>query len=321
MRTIAIEEHFLSAACKQIADELMKTRPHMYDNVLLPKLVDLGDDRLKDMDESGIDVQVLMHTLVPDTNQDAVRLAREANDQLAETIAMHPDRYAGFAILPWAHPEAAVVEMKRAVQSLGLNAVMGNGTANGRFLDDPSFFPVWQQAAELNVPVYIHPAPPPKAVLDAYFGGFDPHMQWLLATSCWGWHSELAIHALRLIASGLFDRLPALQLIIGHMGEMLPFMLDRIDDRMTRGKNNLKRKVSEYFLQNFHISTSGFFSEPPLLLALDTVGADRILFAVDYPYSPNKHGREFLDKLSISEADKAKITHLNAERLLRIGKN
>jgi hypothetical protein len=306
--------------CKPLVEEVMKTRPYMYDTVLLPKLADLGDDRLRQMDEWGIDVQVLMHTLFPDTHPDVVRLARETNDQIAEAIAAHPDRYAGFALLPWAHPEAAVDEMTRAVQSLGLNAAMCNGTANGRFLDDPSFFPVWQQAAALNVPVYIHPAPPPAVVTDAYFDGFDPHMKWLLSTSCWGWHAELGVHALRLIISGLFDRLPELQVIIGHMGEMFPFMLDRIDDRITRGTSSLKRKVSEYFQQNFHISTSGFFSEPPFYLALHTVGADRIMFAVDHPYSSNKQGRQFLDKLAVSEADRAKISYLNAEKLLRIGK-
>ena len=320
MRTIAIEEHFLSAACRPIFEKQAKTPPTIEETVL-SKLLDLGDGRLKDMDESGIDVQVLMHTLFPDTHPDAVGLARETNDQLAEAIATHPDRYAGFAILPWAHPEAAVDEMKRAVRSLGFNAVMGNGAANGRFLDDPSFLPVWEQAAVLNVPVYIHPALPPGAVSDAYFEGFDPPLKWLLSTSCWGWHSEMGLHALRLIFSGLFDRLPSLQLIIGHMGEMFPFMLDRIDDRMSRCENNLKLKVSDYFQQNFHISTSGFFSEPPLFLGLHTIGADRIMFAVDYPFSSNRQGRQFLDKLSISQADKAKITHLNAERLLRIGKN
>ena len=157
--------------------------------------------------------------------------------------------------------------------------------------------------------------------LEAPFRGNKSWRPLLNGVDLSGWHSELGLHALRLIVSGLFDRLPTLQLIIGHMGEMLPFMLDRIDDRMTRAKNNLQRKVSEYFRQNFHISTSGFFSEPTLLLALHTVGADRIIFAIDYPYSSNRQGREFLDKLSISEADKAKITHLNAERLLRIAKS
>jgi predicted TIM-barrel fold metal-dependent hydrolase len=320
MRTIAIEEHFLSSACRTIVEGAMKTHAFMYDNTLLPKLFDLGEDRLQEMDRCGIDVQVLMHTLIPGAHPDVVQLARETNDQIAEAMAAHPDRYAGFAALPWAHPEAAVAEMKRAVQSLGLNAVMCNGTVNGRFLDDPSFFDIWRQAAELDVAVYIHPAPPPKGVMDAYFEGFDPHMQWLISTSCWGWHSEVGLHALRLIVTGLFDRLPGLQVIIGHMGELFPLMLDRIDDRMTRGKNNLERKISEYFLNNFHISTSGFFSEPPLRLAMDTIGVDRIMFAIDHPYSFNQQGREFLDKLTISDADKAKITHLNAERLLRIGK-
>lgn len=317
MRTIAIEEHFLSMACKPIVEKGTVTNPYFYEPVS-SKLVDLGDDRLKNMDEWGIDVQVIMHTIFPDTHPDAIRLARETNDQLAAAVGAHPDRYAGFAILPWGHPEAAVDEIKRSVRSLGFNAVMGNGTTSERFLDDPSFFPVWQQAAELNVPVYIHPMYPPRAVTEAYFTGFDPNVNLLLATTCWGWHSEMGLHALRLILSGLFDRLPTLQVIIGHMGEMLPFMLDRIEDWVTPVANHLKRKVSDYFRENFIISTSGMFSEPPLVLTLDAIGADRIIFAVDYPYSSNRQGREFLDNLHISTDDKAKITHLNAERLLGI---
>ena len=319
MRTIAIEEHFLSTACQPIMAERLKQEQFPFDTVW-SKLVDLGDDRLKDMDVSGIDVQVLMHTFFPDSHPDAVRLARETNDELAGTIASHPDRYAGFAVLPWTHPEAAVDELKRVVGSPGINAAMANGMANGRFLDDPSFFPVWQQAAALNVPVYIHPSLPPKAVSDAYYTGFNPPVNWLFQAVCWGWHSEVGLHALRLILSGLFDRLPTLQVIIGHMGEMFPFMLDRIDDWMTPVVKNLKRKVSDYFLDNFYISTSGFFSQPPLVLALSTIGSDRIIFAVDHPYSTNRQGREYLDKLSISKADKARIMHLNAERLFRIGK-
>lgn len=319
MRTIAIEEHFISTAVRPIVEEAVRAQPFFYRSVS-SKLADLGDDRLKDMDEWGIDIQVLMHTMFPDTHPEAVRLAQEANDQLAAVVAAHPDRYAGFAILPWGHPDAAVEETKRAVRSLGLNGVMGNGMANGCFLDDPSFFPIWEQAAELDVPVYIHPAYPPKAVADPYFTGFDPDVNLLLATTCWGWHSEVGLHALRLIVSGLFDRLPSLQVIIGHMGEMFPFMLDRIEDWMTPVARNLKRKVSEYFRENFHISTSGFFSEPPLVLALETIGAERIIFAVDYPYGSNRRGREFLDRLGISEDDKARITHLNAERLLGIRK-
>ncbi|MDA8306217.1 MAG: amidohydrolase family protein [Deltaproteobacteria bacterium] len=319
MRTIAIEEHFLSTACKPIVEEGVREQPFFYRSVS-SKLADLGDDRLKEMDEWGIDVQVLMHTMFPDTHPEAVRLAQKTNDELAAAIAAHPDRYAGFAILPWGHPEAAVEEIKRAVRSLGFNGVMCNGRANGLFLDDPSFFPVWKQAAELNVPVYIHPAYPPKPVADAYFTGFDPDVNLLLATTCWGWHSEVGLHALRLIVSGLFDRLPALQVIIGHMGEMFPFMLDRIEHWMTPVAKNLKRKATEYFRENFYISTSGFFSEPPLVLALETIGADRIIFAVDYPYNSNRDGREFLDGLRIGMSEKAKITHLNAERLLGIKK-
>jgi uncharacterized protein len=192
---------------------------------------------------------------------------------------------------------------------------MINGTTNGRFLDDPSFLPILERAVALNVPIYVHPALPPAAVWEAYYSGLAPEMNLALATGGWGWHSEVAIHALRLILAGVFDRLPTLQIIIGHMGEMIPFMLARINV-LTPLAKHLRRPLPEYFLQNFHITTSGFFTDPPLLLALQIMGADRIIFSVDYPFSSNQQGRAFLDNASISPADKEKISHLNAERLL-----
>ena len=153
---------------------------------------------------------------------------------------------------------------------------------------------------------------------EAYYSGFDPAVNFSLSTAGWGWHSEAGIHALRLILAGVFDRLPALQIIIGHMGEMIPFMLARINNVLTPVAKYLQRTVPEYFLQNFYITTSGFFTDPPLLLSLQTVGADRIIFSVDYPYSTNEQGRVFLESASISPADKEKISHLNAERLLKL---
>ena len=195
---------------------------------------------------------------------------------------------------------------------------MINGTTQGRFLDDSSFLPILERAVALDVPVYVHPGVPPAAVREAYYSGLDPAVNYFLATSGWGWHSEVGIHALRLILAGVFDRFPTLQIIIGHMGEMIPFMLARINNVLTPQAKHLQRTVSEYFLQNFYITTSGFFTDPPLLLALQTIGADRIIFSVDYPYSTNEQGRVFLDSASISPADKEKISHLNAERLLKL---
>ena len=319
MRTIAIEEHFLAEVFKEAA--LGNTRGGRQSASQWEKLADLGSTRLKDMDAAGIDLQVLSHTtsgVVPVSGEEGVRLAREANDQLAAAVAVHPTRFAGFATLPMAEPEAAADELERAVRSLGFKGAMINGTTNGRFLDDPSFLPILERAVALDVPIYIHPAVPPAAVREAYYTGFDPAVNFTLSTSGWGWHSEVGIHALRLILAGTFDRLPNLQIIIGHMGEMIPFMLARINNVLTPVARNLQHPVPNYFLQNFYITTSGFFTDPPLLLALQIMGADRIIFSVDYPYSTNEQGRVFLDRASISPVDKEKISHRNAERLLKL---
>lgn len=322
MRTITIEEHFLSAAFREVMsrDESGRSR----DAAVAPleeKLADLGEIRLKDMDAGGIDLQVISHTtsgVALVSGEEGIRRVRAANDQLAAAVAAHPDRFAGFALLPMTEPQAAVEELERAVRSLKFKGAMINGTTKGRFLDDPAFFPLLERAVALNVPIYIHPAEPPAVVREAYYTGFEPAVGFSLATGGWGWHSETAIHALRLILAGIFDRLPSLQIIIGHMGEMIPFMLARIDDRLTPVARNLQRPVSDYFLRNFYITTSGFFTDPPLLLAMQVIGAERIIFSVDYPYSTNEQGRFFLEHAAISPADKEKISHLNAERLLKL---
>jgi predicted TIM-barrel fold metal-dependent hydrolase len=313
MRTIALEEHFLS--------HTFSGNNQGNATGLQVKLGDLGTLRLQDMDADGIDLQVISHAvsdILSLPSSEAVRVARDANDQLAQAISVHPDRFAGFATLPMIDPNAASDEFERAVRSLGFKGAMINGTTNGRFLDDSLFLPILERAVALDVPIYIHPGVPPAAVREAYYSGFDPSVGFTLATSAWGWHSETAIHALRLILAGVFDRFPTLQIIIGHMGEMLPFMLDRINNVLTPLAKALQYPVPEYFFRNFSITTSGFFTNPPLLLALQALGADRILFSVDYPYSTNKQGRVFLDNAPISPADKEKISHLNAERLLKL---
>ena len=325
MRTITIEEHFLAEGFREaIRSNTPKQTDAANDAPADPwetRLVDLGSLRLKDMDEGGIDFQVISHgavgigTLPVDQS---IQITKRANDQLAAAVAAHPDRFAGFATLPMSAPEAAIDELERTVRHLGFKGIMINGTSNGRFLDDPIFLPLLERAVALDIPIYIHPGVPPTVVREAYYSGFEQAVNFSLATSAWGWHSETAIHSLRLILAGVFDRLPTLQIIIGHMGEMLPFMLARIDNTLSPQAKHLQHRVPEYFLRNFHITTSGFFTDPPLLVALQVMGADRIIFSVDYPYSTNKQGRTFLDNLSLSPADKEKITHLNAERLLKL---
>jgi predicted TIM-barrel fold metal-dependent hydrolase len=284
--------------------------------------MDLDEIRLADMDAAGIDVQVISHTASssagPLTEAESVRLASLANDQLAAAVVTHPNRFGGFATLPMISPVAAADELERAVRALGMKGAMINGTTAGRFLDDARFLPILERAVALDVPLYLHPAPPPAPVWEAYYAGFDPGVSYVLATAGWGWHAEVAVASLRMILSGAFDRLPGLQMIIGHMGEMLPFMLGRIQNVLTPVARYLERPVQDYLLHNFHFTTSGFFTDPPLLLCMETLGVDRIIFSVDYPYSTNQQGRTFLDSTSISPADKEKISHLNAERLLKL---
>ena len=335
MRTIAIEEHFVAQGVRDVMQRMAASQGGGGQPTPTPtmtaerqrQLADLDTQRLQEMDAAGIDLQVLSNVgsvvgavgAAPHAAEEEVHLARAANDQVAHACATHPARFAGFATLPMSLPEAAAEELERAVRALGLKGAMIHGTTNGRFLDDPVFLPVLERAAALAVPIYLHPAFPPAPVRAAYYTDLDPTAAFLLASSGWGWHSEVGMHALRLIVAGVFDRVPTLQIIIGHMGEMLPLMLARIDDVFTPLVKSLPQPVSATFVQHFHITTSGFFTDPPLLLALQVLGADRILFAVDYPFSTNEQGRAFLDHAAISPADKEKISHLNAERLLRLG--
>ena len=275
------------------------------------------------MDAAGITVEVLSNTgpgpdLVP--GPDGIAIAREMNDHLAAAIAKHPDRFAGFAVLPLQSPEACASELVRAVRELGFAGALINGTTEGRFLDDPAYDSLLAAAVDLDVPIYVHPHLAPEPVRQAYYSGLAPAAGRVLEAAGWGWHSETAIHVLRLVLSGALDRHPRLKLIIGHMGEMLPMMLDRIDQVFAQDIGHLQRPISRTILDQVWITTSGVFNEPPFLAALLTFGIDRILFSVDYPYAPHARGRAFLDRIALSPADMAKLTHANADALLKLGK-
>jgi uncharacterized protein len=313
MRVIAIEEHFATA-------ELLAASPRPQPAPIAEKLLDTAEGRLKAMDSAGIDFQVLSSS-APGVQEigskEAVDIARRVNDELAEIVAAHPDRFAGFATLPTPDPEAAAVELERCMNELGFKGTMLHGHTKGHFLDEPQFLPIFEAAAALHAPVYLHPTPPTAEIASAYFSGLDDEVGRVLATSAWGWHAETGLHSLRLVASGLFDRFPELQFIIGHMGENVPFSLQRADSTLGRVLH-LERSVSEYFQQNFWLTTSAYFTIPPLLCALLTFGADRLIFSVDYPFSDNVLGRQFLDSAPISDADRHKLAHGNVEGLLGI---
>ena len=245
-------------------------------------------------------------------------MTREINDQLATAIAAHPDRFAGFATLPMSHPEAAAAELERCVNTLGFKGTLINGRSNERFLDDPSFRPILETLVALDVPLYLHPTPPTKAVSDSYYAGFDPTVSAVFATFGWGWHMETGIHALRMILGGVFDRYPRLQLILGHWGEMIPFFLARVDEMLNQVTQKLQRPVADYFVQQMYVTPSGMFTLPPFQLTLQILGADRIMYAVDYPFLVKEQARAFLENAPISPDDKVKIAHGNAERVLRL---
>jgi uncharacterized protein len=286
-------------------------------------VTDLGQLRLNDMDAAGIDMQVLSHVLptfdtIPVDRQ--VEMATRANDQAAEAVAAHPDRFAAFAALPMGDTPAAVRELDRAVSELGFKGALVNGREGGRFLDDPGLFPILEQAATLHVPLYLHPGLPSDSIRREYYSDLPPEVAYALAAPAWGWHAETGLHLLRLIATGMFDQLPDLQIIIGHMGEMLPFMLDRVDAYLTppARRNGLQRSIAETFRNNVWVTTSGMFSTGPLQLLIDVIGIDRVLFSVDYPFCATTQGRDFLRQLPISTNDMTKISHRNAENLLNI---
>lgn len=319
MRVIAIEEHYAHPAL-QNPEALANLRKHPQLARIQDKLEDVGAGRIADMDAAGIDVQVLSHTVpgaeVLDADR-AIPAARAANDDLAKTIATYPGRFAGFAALPMRDPGAAASELSRAVGELGFKGAMISGLIEDRFLDHPMFLPVLEKAAELDIPLYLHPSFPPQSVMRTYYGGLEPVLADLLATAGWGWHSETALHLLRLVATGVFDRIPELQVIIGHMGEMIPFALGRIET-VLNPVVQLRQPVADYFQTNVFLTTSGYTTFPPLQCALSVIGADRLIFSVDYPYTDNGSARALLDNAPISPGDREKLAHGTVERLLRL---
>jgi uncharacterized protein len=329
LHTITLEEHFatrdfLEGPGRQLTRQVEETQDHPAVHAgaadFLAQLTSLGERRIADMDAAGIDVQVLSLT-APGVEQldapEAHVLARKVNDELARAVRRYPTRFAGLASLPTADPNTAADELARAVQELGFKGAVINGHSRGRYLDDAFFWPVLERAAALSAPIYLHPAMPPQAVIEAsYTGNFSPKITGMIAMAAWGWHIETATHILRIILSGAFDRYPGLQLIIGHMGETLPFMLPRLDHTLPPQVTGLERSIGAYLRENISYTFSGFNYVPNFLDLLLQVGAERILFSADYPYSSMAEARVFLEGLPVSPNDRERIAHGNAEMLL-----
>jgi len=326
MRIITLEEHVtFPELTSQIPKDLMAkhsfNRSTMMEKIA-PKLADISGERLRSMDDNGISMQILS---VAGPGADLLNpkegpiFAKQYNDAIAERISNHPDRFTAFAHLPTSAPEAAADELERTIKTYQFKGALINGLTQDKFLDDPIFDPILKRAEALAVPIYLHPGLPPTAVVDAYYTNLPKHSGMLLSIAGWGWHSETAIHVLRLILSGTFDRFPKLKLIIGHMGEMLPMMMVRCDNQFKPGQvGNNQRSVVETLRQQVYITTSGIFTNPPLMNAIGTFGIDNIMFSVDYPFSTNQKGKEFLLKIPVSAPEVEKIAHINAEKLLAL---
>ena len=243
-------------------------------------------------------------------------LARRVNDRLHETVRAHPDRFAAFAALPTADPRAAADELERVVSRLGFKGAMIHGATNGVFHDDKRFWPIYERAQALDVPIYLHPNIPHPAVVEVYYKDYLDRYPSLLRAA-WGFTVETATQALRFVLSGVFDAYPGFKVILGHLGEGLPFLLWRINMGLARDGHH-GRSFREVFCQHFWITTSGFFSDPALLCSVMEMGIDRILFSVDYPFVENSLGTEWVKRVPLSEEDKAKILNGNVKRLLKM---
>jgi len=311
---IALEEHYYDPEVAKTFDGPEGRAPE-----IRRRLDDLGELRLKEMDEAGIDIQVLSHG-APSTQRleasTAVRLARDANDRLARVIAARPDRFAGFAALPTPDPKAAAAELERTISELGFKGAMVHGLTNGVFFDDKRFWPIFERAQALDVPLYVHPAAPHSAVVDAYYKDYVKDFPAIL-NAAWGFTVETATQGIRLVLSGVFDAYPDLKIILGHMGEGLPFLLWRIDHALSR-PGNRRIPFREQFSRHFYITTSGNFSTPALLCSMMELGVDHILFSVDWPFVQNVPGTKWMSELQLAAEDKTKILSGNARRLLKM---
>jgi len=320
-KLIAIEEHFLTPAIRAAwaASAIGQEGTAGFDQgEIEARLDDLDAQRLALMDESGIAVQVLsvttpaLHNLEP---AQSVELARQTNDLVAATIAQHPTRFQGFATLPTAAPAEVVPELERCVKQLGFKGAMLCGRTRTKNLDHPDFLPLFEKAAALGVPLFIHPQVPQQAVREALYAGFGEPVDAAFAAFGLGWHYEAGIQFVRLVLAGVFDKYPTLQIILGHWGEVVLFYLERLN---SLGRvATLQRPIADYFRQNLYVTPSGMWSQTYLQRALDIVGPERLLFSTDYPYQykPGGLARAFFQEAALSADEKELFGHGNWERL------
>ena len=325
MKLIGIEEHYLTAevrgAWNAVGLAMADPSVAVHSVGIERRLHDLADERLRLMDETGLDVQVLSLTTpaLHDLGSDSVGLARRTNDAAAAAVARRPDRFEGLATLPMVAPDEAALELERCVTTMGFKGAMLCGRVGDRNLDHPDFRPVFASAAGLGVPIFLHPRMPAMAVRSAYYAGFAPELNDAFASHGLGWHYDAGIQFVRLVLAGTFDRLPGLQMILGHWGEVVLFYAERLAalDRVAK----LAQPIATYLRRNLYVTSSGMFVPDYLARAAAIVGTDRLLFSTDFPYQyrPGGDARRFLSTCGLSEADQAAFAHGNWLRLVGRG--
>lgn len=316
-KVIAIEEHYLDPEVDEASGGRAGGNPFARE-----RLIDMGERRLKEMDEAGIDVQVLSHCPPGAQVFDAETAAaqtRSVNDRLYDFVQTNPERFAAFATLPLKEPTASAAELERCVAKLDFKGAMVHGLTDGLFIDDQRYWPIFERAEALDVPIYVHPALPHPQVVEAYYKDYVEKYPSILNAG-WGFTMEMATAGVRLVLSGAFDKYPGLNIILGHLGEGLPFLIWRIDhgfsDARPWNKNPLQFR--DLFCEHFYLTTSGNFSDTALMCTVSEMGVDRILFSVDWPYVDNAPGTAWMETVSLCREDREKILSGNAMRLLKM---
>jgi predicted TIM-barrel fold metal-dependent hydrolase len=318
---IALEEHYYSPAILDSFENSLKAGIKAWPGAM-ERLMDAGDFRLEEMDKGKVSLQVISHCAADRPPPDACRAGNDSLAQAIQKSTVTRMRFAGFAVLPMNHPEAAMAEFERTVKELGFVGALIDNKAGNRFYDGEEYMPFWEKAQELDVPVYLHPSWPSEELFQqSYAGNYAPRAMSVLGGAQWGWHSEVGLHVLRLHAAGVFDKFPKLKIVLGHFGEMMPYMLQRIQDQeLLKGRRD--RTFLQVWDENIWITTSACWSLDPMRCILANTKIDRIMYSIDYPFTTNEQGLKFMEDLEnsglVTQDQLDKIAYKNAEALLGV---
>lgn len=331
MKIIAIEEHTVSKEIDAATAAVIKRAYPWYDSFLkppaadtpsIPDLFELGERRISELDKAAIDMEILSYPNVTQwlEGTQAIELARQANDRLAQTVSSYPGRFGAFATLPLADPKAASAELERCLDEHGFCGALisGRPQTGNVFLDDEMYYPIWEVLTTHDLPVYVHPSYPSAPVCDAYYSGFEQQVSTVLSVYGFGWHLEAGMQVLRMILAGVFERFPNLKVVSGHWGEVIPYYLARLDQMLSSSVTGLPGKISDYYRKHVWVTPAGIYDYDNLLFCVAKFGIDHLIFATDFPYVPLADARPFVENAPISESDRNLFAYGNAEKLLHL---